>query len=209
MRFEGALVQHFVFFLSDLESFFVCFVTLKFSSHFIFHVVSSDGLIFHRDTIELALINQSVVLIISDLSFRSSFKLFPCLLLNHCSVCIHILSLQSDLFQLLGQPGILFLFILLLFIYLFICFNETLLTNLFLLLVQLLLGPQFLLSLLVICNFPLVSGLLNFGSSAQELFRCCIFPCKIFLPLLLSFLFELPLVEFNSLSELGNRHFFE
>lgn len=134
MRFEGALMQHFILLLPDLQSFFIAFVTFKFSSYFIFHVISSNSLILDSNAIELALLNESIVLDVSDLSFSSSFELLPCLLLNHCCIGVHVLSLQSDLLEFLCKPSILFLFIFLLLIDLFICFDQAFLTNLFLLL---------------------------------------------------------------------------
>lgn len=58
--------------------------------------------------IELALINESVVLIVADLTLLASLKLLPCLLLNHGRVGIQVLPLQADFLELLGQASLLF-----------------------------------------------------------------------------------------------------
>lgn len=56
-------------------------------------VVSTHALVFHVNLVDTTLIDQPIVLIVSDLTLLTSFKLLPCLLFDHSSVGIQILSL--------------------------------------------------------------------------------------------------------------------
>ena len=57
-------------------------------------VVSPDCLVFDHDLVDLALIDESLILVVSDLPFLAILELFPCLVLHHGSIGIQVLSLQ-------------------------------------------------------------------------------------------------------------------
>ena len=66
------------------------------------------------DLVDTALVDQSIILVVTDLALFASLKLLPGLFLNHRCICIQVLPLQSDLLQLLGKTSFLFSLLLLL-----------------------------------------------------------------------------------------------
>ena len=79
-----------------------------------FGVLGAYTLILHVDLVDTALIDQPIVLVVTDLALFASLKLLPGLFFNHRCVCIQVLPLQSDLLQLLGKTSFLFSLLLLL-----------------------------------------------------------------------------------------------
>ena len=86
-------MEHFVFLLPYCEPLLVALVVLQLFCDLVFLIICPNVLIFDRDAVELALVDESVVLAVSNLSLSSSLQLFPGLLLNHGGIGILILSL--------------------------------------------------------------------------------------------------------------------
>jgi len=148
-------------------------------------------------------------LFVSDLSFSTCFKLFPGLLFNHSSVGIHVLSVESDLLQFLGESFILSFLVKFLFIYLLISFNQSLFSHFFFLLFHVLLLLQLNFTSMIIFLFSLISCLLNFCSCINQFFCLFILFSEIILSLIFNILFDLSLLMFYSFSKLSNRHLFK
>jgi hypothetical protein len=66
-----------------------------------------------------------------------------------------------------------------------------------------------LLSAKVVLGFSLVAGLLDLRRCVEKLGGFLVLPNQVVLSLLFDFLLLLPFVEFDALSQLGNRHFFQ
>jgi hypothetical protein len=77
-------------------------------------VVSSHTLIFDVDLIGLALVDQSVILVVTNLTLFTRFKLLPGLLLDHSCVSIEVLPLKADLLELLCKASLFLTFLFLL-----------------------------------------------------------------------------------------------
>jgi len=154
-------MKHFIFLLSDLQSFLVSFVVVQFACNFIFLVFSTHRLVLDSDSVDFAAVDKPVILVVTNLAFSSCFQFFPGLFFDHSCVGIHVLSLQSDFFELLGKSFIFNSFIILLFIDLVIGFYESLFSYLPFLLIKSLLVFQFLLSFEVIPSFSSFSSVLN------------------------------------------------
>ena len=92
-------------------------------------VLSYQGRILHCNSIQLALIDQSLVLNVSNLALSTSFKFFPGFLFDHGCVGVHVLSLESDLFEFFGESVILIFFVLLLLVDHFILLYQQLLSD--------------------------------------------------------------------------------
>jgi len=202
-------MQHFVFLLTNCSSILEWFINLKFSNYFVLFIVGPNSHILYTDTIELRLINKSFILFVSDLSFSTCFKLFPGLLFNHSSVSIHVLSVESDLLQFLGESFILSFLVKFLFIYLLISFNQSLFSHFFFHLFQVLLLLQFNFTSVIVFLFSLISCLLNFWSCMNQFICLLILFSEIILSLIFNILFDLSLLMFDSFSKLGNRHLFK
>lgn len=113
---EDTLVQHFVFLLDGRQAFFVTLVVFEFFHHLSAGVGCSDCLVFDFDLVKTTLLNQPLVLSISDLTLGSSFEFLPSLLFNHCAVGVEVLALELDLIEFFGETIFLsFLVIFLLF----------------------------------------------------------------------------------------------
>ena len=125
-------MEQLVLLLPHIQSSRIFLVVDQLLRNFILFIRGSHGLIFDNYAVQFALFDQFVVLIVLDFAFRTSLKLFPGLLLDHGSVRIHVLPIQSDLLELFRQSGVLLGLVALLFVDLFVGFNELLLSYLLL-----------------------------------------------------------------------------
>jgi len=75
--------------------------------HLILSIVSSHQLIRNFDLICTALLNQFVILCITNHALFALLKALPLLIFDHCRVGIHILTLELDLFKFFSQSGVL------------------------------------------------------------------------------------------------------
>ena len=90
---KSVLVEDFVLSLTRVESVRVAMVVLKLLEHASLGILSSDGLVLHVDLIDLALLDQPLILIVTDLSLFACLELLPCLLFDHSGIRIEILPL--------------------------------------------------------------------------------------------------------------------
>ena len=65
MTIESIFVQHLVFPLADLKSLSVILIVSKLHTHLVPFVTCENLLILHRNTIQLALLNQLLILVVS------------------------------------------------------------------------------------------------------------------------------------------------
>lgn len=124
-------------------------------------IVCTKSLVFNCNLIKAALINEFSILVVSDLALSTSFKFFPSIFFNHCCISIHILSIQSNFFQLFCKSFVFFFLILLLFTYFLICFLKIFLPNLSFFLLKLLSCSFFILSSFIIIFFSFLSSFFN------------------------------------------------
>ena len=71
----------------------VTLIVLEFGHHLVFEIGSAHKLVRHLDLIEAALLQQFQVLFVADLTLFAFFQLLPCLVLDHGSVGVEVLSL--------------------------------------------------------------------------------------------------------------------
>lgn len=76
----------------------ITLIVFKFVYHLILGISGTDKLVRHFDFVEPALFKQYQVLFVTDLSLFTSFQFLPCLVLNHGSVSVEVLSLKFDFF---------------------------------------------------------------------------------------------------------------
>lgn len=119
-------MKNFILLLAGVQSVSITSIVLELLDDRRLVIVSPHSLILDHDGIAQALVNESVVLVVPDLAFLSSFELLVCFLFDHGSVCIQVLSLKSDFFQLLGKTGFFGSLLFLLVVDLAMCFQETL-----------------------------------------------------------------------------------
>ena len=112
-------MQHLILALACVQTVRVPSVILELLQHRSLGVLGAHSLVLHVDRVDLALVDQGIVLVVSDLALLARLQLLPGLLFDHSCVGIKVLSLQSDLFQLLGKARLLFSLLLLL------CLNLT------------------------------------------------------------------------------------
>lgn len=204
MRLERILVQHLVLVFSDGESLLVALIIVKLLKDFVFLIFCADLLVLDEDAIDLALVYESNVLLVPYLPLSPSFQLLPSLLLNHGCICIHVLPLESDFLELLGESLILILLILLLLADLLIGIPEALLSNGLLLRLQGIKLFLLLLSAEVVLGFPFVTCLLDLGCGVQKLGSLLVLAGQVVLSLLLDILLKLAFVELDALPEFSD-----
>ena len=105
---ESVLMEHFILAFTGIKAISKAVVVLQFLKHRCFGIFSTHSLVFNFNLVQSALINQSLILVVSDLTLFTSFELLPSLFFDHCSICIKVLSLKSNLLQLLSQSSLLF-----------------------------------------------------------------------------------------------------
>lgn len=204
---EDTLVNDLILPLLSLKSLRVALVVLQLLHHCSPRVEGSHGLVLDLDGAQLALVYQLLILGVSHLALLASLQLSITVFLNHGSVGVQILSLQLDFFELLGQSLFLRLLILLLFRYLFVYFNKTLVLScldlsLVVLLLFLLLSP-----LGFILESSKLTSLMNFSSLIHDLFDAILLCFKVVFSLGSYLLLSQHLVIFKTLSELSDGHF--
>ena len=197
-------MKHLIFLLSNRQLLFVALVDHQLLHHLVLLIGGSNSLVLDGNSVQLALVNQPIVLVVPNLPFSTSFKLLPSLLLHHGRVGIHVLSLEADLLQLLSESLILSLLVLLLLIDLLVGLDETLLPYLPLLFLHLLLILELLLSPLVVLLLTDIPSLLNFIGRVDQFFSFLVLFPEVLLSFHFSLLLYLPLVELDPLSELSD-----
>ena len=118
-------MEDFIFLFAGVKSVSVTSIVCKFLHDGRLSIISPNGLIFDHDFVALALLDESVILVVSDLAFFSSLKFLIRLLFNHGSVGVQVLSLKSDLLQFLSETCLFSSFLLLLLVNLSMRFEET------------------------------------------------------------------------------------
>ena len=204
---ERVLVQHFVLALTSVQSVRVAMVILELVEDDSLVVVSTNDLVLDVDLVDLALVDQPVVLVIADLALLASLELLPGLLLNHGRVCVQVLPLKSYFFQLLGQTSLFFTFLFLLGLNLAVHFKKTLFFGSLRprsqqVLVVLLLPPTS-----IVLSLASHACLLNLAGIIHEFGRFLLLLGHVGLPLEFNLLELLALVEFEALAKLRDGHF--
>lgn len=202
-------MQHFVLVLSYGQPLLIPLIVVQLGEHLVLLILCAHLLVLDEDAVDFALIYESDVLLVPYLPLCASLQLLPGLLLHHGCVCVHVLPLKSDFLQFLGKSLVLVLLVLLLLADPFVCIPETLLPNGLLLRFHCFLLLFLLLSAKVVLGFSLVAGLLDLRRCVEKLGGFLVLPSQVVLSLLFDFLLLLPFVEFDALSQLGNRHFFQ
>ena len=152
------------------------------------------------DLVDTTLVDQPIVLIVTDLALFTSFELLPGLLFDHSRVGIQVLPLQTYFLELLGQTGFLFSLLFLFVFNLAVHLEKALLTG------CLSLGRQcscivlFFHSSRIILGFPPIASLFNLFRLFHQLSGLLFLACQIGLPLELHLLHSLSLVELKALS---------
>ena len=96
-------MQHFVFFLAYCQTLLVLLVVLELVSDLGAFIECAHRLVLDGDAVRLALIDKLLVLFVADLSLGASLELLPGLLLDHGRICVHVLALQTNFLELLGE----------------------------------------------------------------------------------------------------------
>jgi len=91
-------MKDFILFLPGLQSVLILLVVSELVHDDGLVVLTADNLVLDINSVDLALLYETVVLVISDLTLFSCLELLPGFLFDHSSVGIEILSLQPDLF---------------------------------------------------------------------------------------------------------------
>ena len=101
-------MQDLVLLLPCRQSISIVSITDQLVHHRGLCIVCPDRLVFDHDLVDLALIDESLILVVSDLPLLAILELFPCLVLHHGGIGVQVLSLQFYLLQLLSQSLIFF-----------------------------------------------------------------------------------------------------
>ena len=81
-------MKHLVLFLARVEPLLEATVVLKFLDDSCFGIRSLNCLVFDIDLIDFALLNESLVLLVANLSLLASFKFLPSFVFDHRSVSV-------------------------------------------------------------------------------------------------------------------------
>ena len=162
-------MKHLIFLLANCKALLVAFVVLQLLNDLILFVLSTHILVLDHYPVEFALVNEAVVLAVSDLTLGTCFQLLPGLLFNHGSVGVHVLALQTYFLELLSESSIFSCLVLLFLVYFFISLYESLVSNGFLLGFQLLLLFFFLLAARIVFSLALEASFLDFRSCFEEI----------------------------------------
>ena len=122
---KSVLVKYFILALSRGQAVHIATIHFKLIEDDRLVVVGADDLVLDVDLVDLALVNKSVVLVVSDLALFASLELLPGLLFDHSRICIEILPLQADFLQLLCQTSLFFALLFLLGLNLTMDFKKT------------------------------------------------------------------------------------
>ena len=87
-------MQDLVLLLPSRQSIRIVSVTDQLVHHRGLCIVCPDGLVLDHDLVHLALVDESLILVVSDLPLLAVLELLPCLVLHHGSIGIQVLSLQ-------------------------------------------------------------------------------------------------------------------
>lgn len=180
---QDPLVYDLVLPLLSLKSLRVALVVLQLLHDCSPRIERTHGLIFDLDRAQLALVDQFLVLCVPNFTLLARLQLSITVFLNHGRICIEILSLEFNLFELLSQSLLLSLLIFLLFRYLFVYFNKTLVLGSFHLgfivfLLFLLLG-----SFRLVFKSPKLTSLVNLSCLVHDLFDTILLSLKVVFPL--------------------------
>lgn len=204
--FECILVEHLVLALPRIQAIRIALVILQLAHHRGLSIISPYSLVFNLDFIDTALVDQSIVLIVTNLSLFSSFELLPSLLFDHGCVRVQVLPLQSDLLQFLRQAG-LFLSLLLFFLLnLAVRLQEALLPSSLRPRRQNLSIILFLKPLGIVLSLSPVAGLFNLLGFFHQLGSLLLLSCQVGLAFEFHLLFCLSFIELETLSQLSDGH---
>ena len=90
---ESVLVEHLVLTLARVETISEAVVVFKLFEDGLLSILGADSLVFDLDLIECTLVNQSLILVVADLTLFTSLELLPGLFLNHSCIGIEVLTL--------------------------------------------------------------------------------------------------------------------
>ena len=201
---ESILMKYLVLALTGIEAISEAMVVLQFLKHRCFGIFSTHSLVFNFDLVQCALINQSLILVVSDLTLFTSFKLLPSLFFNHCSICIKVLTLKSNLLKLLGQSSLLFSFCLFLLFNLSMNLKKAFFTSCLCSLSQSSSIILLLLSASVILSLAAATSFLDFSSFLHEALGFLFLASHVCFSLEFNILRVFSLLELKALSQLCN-----
>jgi len=204
---QCVLVEHLVLLLLCVESVLVALVRLKFLHDLGLGVVCPHSQVFHLNLVHLALVDQPLVLVITQHSFLACFEFFPGFLFNHGCVGIEVLALEFDFLEFFGKTFVFFSLLALLLVDLLVCFKKTLFTGFFLLRHESLKISLLFVSSRVIGLFALLASFLNLSRLFHEFLSLLLFLGQVGLSLEVDLLLEFALVELEALPEFSDGHF--
>ena len=172
-------------------------------------IISAYGLVLDLDAAELALIDQFVVLCVADLAFGARLELLVAHLLDHGRIGIQVLSLQLDLFELLGKALLLRRLVLLLLRDLVVGFHEALVSSCLQLSFIFFFLLLFLISLGLVIYPALFTSLLYLVRLVHQLLHSFFLSSLVLLSLGRDLLLSEHLVVLEALTEFGDGHLIE
>ena len=197
---EGVFVEDLVLTLASVEAICEAVVILELLQDGLFRVLGPHGLILYLDLVESALIDQPLILVVPDLTLLTGLELFPGLLFDHGSIGVEVLTLKSDLLELLSQASLLLALRLLLLLNLSVHLKQALLASG--------LGPSrqsgsivvLLLTTSVILGLAALASLLDLRSLLHEALRLLLLAGHVSLTLEFDILLVLSLLELKTLT---------
>ena len=91
-------MKHFILLSFGGQSLIETLVVIDLGQDLAFSIESTDFLVFDFYHVELVLVDQLGILCLSDHSFTAWLNTFPLLVLDHCTIGTHVLTLERDLF---------------------------------------------------------------------------------------------------------------
>ena len=122
-------MEYLILALACIQSVLEASIVLELLKDACLRIFSPNSLILYLNLIVSALVNQPLVLIVANLALFASLKLLPRLLFNHSGIRIQVLTLKSDLFELLGKASLFLSFLSLLGLNLAVHFQEAFLSR--------------------------------------------------------------------------------
>lgn len=86
--FKSVFVEYLILSLSCVQSIGVATVVFELAENRSFCILCTHSHIFNINLVDTTLINESIVLVVTNLALFTSLKLLPGLLFNHGSICI-------------------------------------------------------------------------------------------------------------------------
>jgi len=100
--FERFLVENFIVFLLGVKTIGKASIVINLAHNFVLVIRGAHKLITNLDFVAAALVKQFQVLSITNHSLFTFLETFPLLVLNHGSICVHVLALELNFLELFG-----------------------------------------------------------------------------------------------------------